>query len=189
VLASGKYQLQIEFRFKRDLWKKYLIADIIGMQKKRSPDAARDITEEREMQERLYLTDRLASVGQMAACVAHGIEQPLNRCCRLSQLLLETGAPSEMKEGPGKLSEQEGQRAASIVKNLLSFARSHTTSIQSVDINAVICRSAEFTRLRRQANNIEITTHLAPEPARIMSDRFQMQQVFPEYCFKRRTGD
>jgi len=177
VLASGKSQLQIEFRFKRGSVEKILIADIIGMQKNEVLTLLRDITEEREMQERLYLTDRLASVGQMAAGVAHELNNPLTGVVALSQLLLETGAPSEMKEDLETI-RKEGQRAASIVKNLLSFARSHTTSIQSVDINAVICEVLNLRAYEDRANNIEITTHLAPNLPEIMSDRFQMQQVF-----------
>ena len=46
-----------------------------------------DITQERERQERLYLTDRLASVGEMAAGIAHEIDNPLTNVIGLSRLL------------------------------------------------------------------------------------------------------
>ena len=77
VLTSGKSQLQVEFRIKRVVVEKILIADIIYMQKNEVLTLLRDITDEREMQERLYLTDRLASVGQMAAGIAHELNNPL----------------------------------------------------------------------------------------------------------------
>jgi len=177
VLTSGKSQLQVEFRIKRVVVEKILIADIIYMQKNEVLTLLRDITDEREMQERLYLTDRLASVGQMAAGIAHELNNPLTGVVALSQLLLETGAPNEMKEDLETI-KKEGQRAASIVKSLLSFARSHTTSIQAIDINTVICEVLNLRAYEDKANNIEITTHLAPDIPEIMTDRFQLQQVF-----------
>jgi signal transduction histidine kinase len=177
VLTSGKSQLQVEFRIKRVAVEKILVADIIGMQKNEVLALIRDITDEREMQERLYLTDRLASIGEMAAGVAHELNNPLTGVVTLSQLLLETGVPNEIKEDLETI-RKEGQRAASIVKNLLSFARSHTTSIQAIDINAVICEVLNLRAYEDKASNIEITTHLAPNLPEIMADRFQMQQVF-----------
>ena len=106
------------------------VADIISMQKNEVLVVLHDITEEREMQERLYLTDRLASVGEMAAGIAHELNNPLTGVVALSQLLLESGVPDEMKEDLEAISS-EGQRAAEVVRNLLSFARSHTLSAQS----------------------------------------------------------
>ena len=49
-----------------------------------------DITEEREMQERLYQTDRLASLGEMAAGIAHELNNPLTGVVALSQLIVDT---------------------------------------------------------------------------------------------------
>ncbi len=177
VLASGKSQLQIEFRIKRGILERVLLADIIGMQKNEVLAILRDVTDEREMQESLYLTDRLASVGEMAAGIAHELNNPLTGVVALSQLLLESGVPDNMKEDLVTI-RKEGQRAASIVKNLLSFARSHTTSIQAIDINEIISEVLNLRAYEHKANNIEVITHLAPNFPEIMADRFQMQQVF-----------
>jgi PAS domain S-box-containing protein len=177
VLANGKSQYQIEFRIKRGILERVLVADIISMQKNEVMTLLRDVTDEREMQESLYLTDRLASVGEMAAGIAHELNNPLTGVVALSQLLLESGVPDGMKEDLETI-RKEGQRAASIVKNLLSFARSHTTSIQAVDINAVICEVLNLRAYEDKSNNIEITTHLDSNLPEIMVDRFQMQQVF-----------
>ena len=77
---------------------KIWVADIISMQQNEVLIVLHDITEERELQERLYLTDRLASVGEMAAGIAHELNNPLTGVVALSQLLLENGVPDEMKE-------------------------------------------------------------------------------------------
>jgi signal transduction histidine kinase len=177
VLASGKSQLQIEFRIKRGILERVVLADIISMQKNEVLAIIRDVTDEREMQESLYLTDRLASVGEMAAGIAHELNNPLTGVVALSQLLLESGVPDNMKEDLETI-RKEGQRAANIVKNLLSFARSHTTSIQSIDVNTIISEVLNLRGYEHKASNIEVVTHFSPNLPEIMADRFQIQQVF-----------
>jgi two-component system NtrC family sensor kinase len=177
VLASDETQSQVEFRMKQGVVVKIWVADIISMQQNEVLIVLRDITEERELQERLYLTDRLASVGEMAAGIAHELNNPLTGVVALSQLLLENGVPDEMKEDMIAISK-EGQRAAEVVRNLLSFARSHTLSASSTQINTVIKEVLNLRAYEHKVNNITVTTNLTPDLPEIMTDRFQMQQVF-----------
>ena len=136
-----------------------------------------DITEEREMQERLYLTDRLASVGEMAAGIAHELNNPLTGVVALSQLLLESSVPPEIKDDLQAISN-EGQRAAAVVKNMLSFARNHTSTTESIEINTIISQVLNLRAYEHRVNNIEVITHLAANLPEIVADHFQMQQVF-----------
>jgi PAS domain S-box-containing protein len=177
VLSGGKSHLQVEFKIKRGLKEMVFIAKCTGMQKNEVLVILHDITEEREMQERLYQTDRLASLGEMAAGIAHELNNPLTGVVALSQLILESGAPPEIKADLEAISS-EGQRAASVVKNLLSFARSHTLSTQPVAVNAVIGEVLQLRAYEHRVNNIEVVTHFAPDLPEILADRFQMQQVF-----------
>jgi signal transduction histidine kinase len=147
------------------------------MQKNEVLAMLRDVTEDREIQERLYLTDRLASVGEMAAGIAHELNNPLTGVVALSQLLLESDIPAEMREDLEAISK-EGRRAATIVKNLLSFARSHVMSIQTIDINAIIKEVLSLRAYEHKVNNIQVVTNLATDLPAIMADPFQMQQVF-----------
>jgi len=73
----------------------------------------------------------------MAAGIAHELNNPLTGVVALSQLLLESGVPDDIKADMEAISS-EGQRAAVIVKNLLSFARSHTLTAEPTDITLVI---------------------------------------------------
>jgi signal transduction histidine kinase len=82
-----------------------------------------------------------------------------------------------MKEDMIAISK-EGQRAAEVVRNLLSFARSHTLSASSTQINTVIKEVLNLRAYEHKVNNITVTTNLAPDLPEIMTDRFQMQQVF-----------
>ena len=177
VLANGLSQYQVEFRNKTSSLERVMVADVIGTQQNEVMAIINDITEEREMQERLYLTDRLASLGEMAAGIAHELNNPLTGVVALSQLMLEAGVPPEIKDDLEAISS-EGQRAASVVKNLLSFARSHTLSAQPVEINAVITQVLSLRAYEHRVSNIEVVTHFAASLPEIVADHFQMQQVF-----------
>jgi two-component system NtrC family sensor kinase len=176
VLESGS-SMQLEFRLKQGHIERILVADIISTQKNEVLAMLRDITDERGMQERLYLTDRLASVGEMAAGIAHELNNPLTGVVSLSQLLLETGVPEEMREDIKAISS-EGQRAAMIVKNLLSFARSHAITTEPADINIIVQEVLSLRAYEHRVGNIQVVTKLDPGLPKILTDRFQIQQVF-----------
>ena len=112
-----------------------------------------------------------------AADIANKLNNPLTGVVALSQLLLESGVPDEIKEDLEAISS-EGQRAANVVRNLLSFARSHTMSAEPIEINMIISQVLNLRAYEHRVNNIMVTTHLASNLPKIIADRFQMQQVF-----------
>jgi PAS domain S-box-containing protein len=177
VLANGKLHFQFEFTIKRGLKEMIFTAKCTSMQKNEVLVILHDITEEREMQERLYRTDRLASLGEMAAGIAHELNNPLTGVVALSQLMLESGAPPEIKADLEAISS-EGQRAAGVVKNMLSFVRSHASVIQPVEINTIVNQVLALRAYEHRVNNIEFVFRLAPDLPTIEVDPFQIQQVF-----------
>jgi hypothetical protein len=136
-----------------------------------------DITLTMDRQDRLYLTDRLASVGQMASGIAHELNNPLTSIVGLSQLLTEEELPENIKEDV-KIINSEGLRAAGVVKNMLSFARKHSSTKLPVQLNQVVEDVLKLRAYHWKVNNISIETNLDPELPQIMADYFQMQQVF-----------
>ena len=78
-----------------------------------------DITDRKNMQEQLILTDRLASVGELASGIAHELNNPLTGMIGLSELLLKEEIPEKVREDLG-LVHSEAQRAATVVKNMLA---------------------------------------------------------------------
>jgi len=96
-----------------------------------------DITLQMDRQDRLYLTDRLASVGEMASGIAHELNNPLSSIVGLSELLTEEELSANIREDVTTINN-EARRAASVVKNMLSFARKHTPTKQAVQMNQVI---------------------------------------------------
>ena len=137
----------------------------------------RDITERRKMEEQLILTDRLASIGELASGVAHELNNPLTGVIGLSQLLTQRDVPEDIKEDLN-LVYSEAQRAANVVKNLLTFARKHSPAKELININDAISKVLELRAYEERVSNIEVVIHLAPDLPQIMADYFQLQQVF-----------
>ena len=137
----------------------------------------RDITERKRMEEQFIITDRLASIGEMAAGIAHELNNPLTGVIGLSQLLAERDLPEDVKEDL-KLVYSEAQRAAGVVKNMLTFAREHPPAKELLSINDVISEVLKLRAYEQRVSNIEVVKHLAPDLPQTMGDYFQLQQVF-----------
>ena len=138
---------------------------------------ARDVTQQKRMEEQLILTDRLASIGELSSGIAHELNNPLTSVFGFSQLLIQGNVPDNIKEDLGII-YSEAQRAAVIVKNLLTFARKHAPVTQLSQINIVIEDVLRLRSYEQKVNNIEIEKHLAANLPEIMMDPFQIQQVF-----------
>jgi PAS domain S-box-containing protein len=138
---------------------------------------ARDITERKRMEEQLIITDRLASIGQLASGVAHELNNPLTGVIGFSQLLLERDVPEDIREDID-IVYREAQRAGAVVKNLLTFSRKHAPAKQSININSIIEKVLELRDYEQKASNIQGNTQFASDLPEIIADYFQLQQVF-----------
>ncbi len=177
ILTGEKPQIDLEFRQKFNGDKKTLIATVMKMGEKEALLILNDVTEERQKQERLFLTDRLSSIGEMSAGVAHELNNPLTGIVSLSQLLLEDNPPDELREDITDI-HNEAQRAASIVRNLLTFSRKHAPMREPTQLNGVIEDVLRLRDYEHKVNNINVETQLAPDLPEVIVDYHQMQQVF-----------
>ena len=137
----------------------------------------KDIAQQRKLQEQLVMTDRLATIGELAAGIAHELNNPLTSILGFSQLLLESEVPAEIKEDL-KAVNSEAQRAAKIMKNLLTFARKHNPVKQLNQINDCLNEVLALRAYEHKCHNIKINGQLDHNLPAIMFDYFQMQQVF-----------
>ncbi len=177
VIAYGQSIIALEFRINYDITEYTMLADIVSMGNNEVLLTIRDITMTVERQERLYLTDRLASVGEMASGVAHELNNPLTSIIGLSQLLTEEKIPDNIRDDIGFISS-EAQRASRVVKNLLTFARRHETERRPVNITQIVDDVLKLRAYENKVNNIEIQTIIPQDLPQIMADYFQIQQVF-----------
>jgi signal transduction histidine kinase len=133
--------------------------------------------EQRRAEEQLLITDRLASIGELASGIAHELNNPLTGVIGFSQLLLSKELPEEIREDINVI-YSEAKRAADVMKNLLIFARKHSPLRQLVNINSVIEKVLTLRAYEHKVENIQVVVHLDPDLPLIMADYFQLQQVF-----------
>ncbi len=132
---------------------------------------------EKRLQEELYLSSRLASIGELAAGVVHELNNPLTGIVGFSQLLLRRSTDQTVSRDLERI-HNEAQRAVKVVQNLLAFARRRETKKQYSDINEILGRALELRAYELRTSNIELVVKLAPDLPKIMADFGQIQEVF-----------
>jgi signal transduction histidine kinase len=138
---------------------------------------ARDITKRKQMEEQLIIADRLVSIGELAAGIAHELNNPLTSVIGFSQLLLDRNIADDCKKDV-EIIYNEAQRAAQVVKGLLTFARRHPPVKELVNINNIINKVLALRAYEHKVSNIEVNIQSTPDLPEIMADHFQLQQVF-----------
>lgn len=120
----------------------------------------RDITEEEQRRSEALRAGQLAALGELAAGVAHEINNPINGIINYSQLLLDDTDPTAHSPAPEILSRiiKEGERVAAIVKNLLAFARQRDEVVEGVCIQEIIedCVSLLLYQFEKDGIHIEM---------------------------------
>jgi signal transduction histidine kinase len=147
-------------------------------------EVGRNITErkqaeerEKELQKELLLSSRLASIGELAAGVAHQLNNPLTCVLGFSQRLLRKITDQEANQDLRKI-YGEAERAAKIVQNLLVFARHREPKKGYSDVNNIVQSALELRAYELKTSNIEVVTDLATNLPEIMLDFHQIQEVF-----------
>lgn len=131
-----------------------------------------------EMQAHLIQSEKLASLGKLAAGIAHEINNPLGGVLIYSHLLLEdTDKNSPHYENLKKI-VKETSRCKDIVKGLLEFARPKEPEMSLVNINEIVERSLSIMERQALFQNIKIKKSYVSNLPRIVADSAQLQQVF-----------
>jgi PAS domain S-box-containing protein len=133
-------------------------------------------TNERKLQQELNHASRLAAIGELAATVAHEMNNPLTSVIGFSELLKSADVPETVKENLDIINHS-AQRAAGVVQKLLSFARQRKDDRNPTDINAVVSLAVKMRSNELQMNNIEVQTRLEEELPMVVVDSAQMEQV------------
>ena len=136
----------------------------------------RDVTQRRREEERLRETARLASIGELAAGVAHEINNPLTVIVGSSEILMD----KELEQPVEPLLERinlQAHRASRIVQNLLSFARRAEPQEQYLDIGVVLGQALDIKDHEFRAGNIRVSREWPEYLPRTMMDQHQMVQV------------
>ncbi|MFH0932988.1 MAG: ATP-binding protein [Nitrospirota bacterium] len=168
LVNENEYWLSTNFSGLLDEYGK--VSSILGI--------ARDITERRKMEEQMYHTERLASLGTMAAGVAHEINNPLAIILGFTEMLSEkVPRDSEFYEIL-KTMEKQGLNAQRIVSNLLSFARFSEPKEEEVDIKENIEAVLAVEGNTLSLNNIFVERDMVDPLPKVKGDPGELQQVF-----------
>jgi len=137
----------------------------------------RDITEQRLLMERLVRSDKLSSIGELVAGVAHELNNPLTSIMGFSELLLSEAIDEKAKKRVGSIYESS-QRCKRIIDNLLTFARTQKPERTYQDLNSLITKTVELKLYDLRLDGIEVELDLDPSLPGTMADGYQLQQVF-----------
>jgi two-component system, NtrC family, sensor kinase len=139
---------------------------------------AKDISNEKLLQQQLIQSEKLSAIGELISGIAHELNNPLTGVMGYSQLLqLRKDLDDRAKENLLKINNL-ALRCQKIVQNLLSFARKQKPERTLSDINDILEKTIELRSYELQVNNIEISRNLDRNLPKTIADAHQLQQVF-----------
>ncbi|HEX4914734.1 MAG TPA: ATP-binding protein, partial [Vicinamibacterales bacterium] len=140
-----------------------------------------DITERSQMEEQLRISEKMASLGLLAAGVAHEVNTPLTGISSYTQMLLENADPSDPRTPLLEKIEKQTFRAARIVNGLLNLSRPATVDTSErtvVDVNEVIGDVLSLLEHQFEKGSVKVRRALCDGPANVIGYEFKLQQVF-----------
>ncbi|MET0551760.1 MAG: ATP-binding protein [Vicinamibacteria bacterium] len=145
----------------------------------------KDISDQREQQERLQQASRLADVGQLAAGVAHEINTPLASIALRAEALLRqaddpglaTQAAFEKFPRYLRAIDAESFRCKKIIGALLDFSRTRPPEVRSTDVNLLCENAADLLGHQMRLKQVRLDLRLEPGLPRLQADEGQLRQV------------
>ncbi len=124
-----------------------------------------------EARMQLFQSDKMASLGRLAAGVAHEINNPLTGVLTYSSFLLKRTQDQPDIQDDLKVIVRETIRSREIVKSLLDFARQSVPKKSEADINEIIERAVSVVQNQLSLNNVELVKNLDPHLPAVTSTR------------------
>jgi two-component system NtrC family sensor kinase len=137
-----------------------------------------DISSRVQLEEQLQISEKMASIGLLAAGVAHEVNTPLTGISSFTQMLLQNAAPDDPKTKVLEKIERQTFRAAKIVNGLLNLARPAQTECAAVDVNAVINDVLSLLEHQLRTGRIQVRKELAVTAPVVQGIEYKLQQVF-----------
>jgi signal transduction histidine kinase len=137
-----------------------------------------DVTEKRRLEANLVQSEKLAAVGQLAAGVAHEINNPLAAVIANAQILARDLVGDEEKLESVKLIEMAGVRASQVVKNLLGFARKDQYDFESIDLNETLQNAFKLLQHELLSHSVTLKTDLDEDMPNLLASRDHLQGVW-----------
>lgn len=136
----------------------------------------RDVTQRKQMEERLRKAERLAELGTLASGMAHEIGTPMNVILGRAEYLIERTKDETIKKGLQTIVAQV-ERITRVMNQLLSFARRRPPERRPLDLRRTIEDGLEMFQQRLAQHGIKVETSLAGPSLLVQADADQMSQV------------
>ncbi len=153
-------------RDQRELWTQTLEAEI-----------DKQTEEIQKTHASLLQTEKLASLGRMAAGVAHEINNPLTGVVTFAHLMLQRVPPDSLDAEDLQVIIEQAERCSKIIKNLLTFSRATPSEKGAVNINNVLSKTIYMVKNQEKFHNIKFNTNIDDTPLITIGDSSQFQQI------------
>jgi signal transduction histidine kinase len=130
------------------------------------------------LQRELARSERLSSLGQMAAGLAHEIRNPLGSIQGVAELLGDDAPAGSKKRELFDVLRKESKRLGTVVDDFLTFARPRPLALAPVDVATIVARSVSQMQIDAAARSIAIDTRMEPGLPPVEADGEQIHQVF-----------
>ncbi len=174
--GSSKVYLELKTPFYADE-ENELISGLLGISTDIT-DLKQSEQELQQLQAQMLQNEKMASIGQLSAGIAHEINNPLSGILIFSSLAAKDKRLDPALKGDLETISSEAQRCAGIVKGLLEFARDYQPKMTVCDINQVVIDSLRLVECQSVFQNVAILRQLANDLPQIMADQNQLKQVF-----------
>ncbi len=138
---------------------------------------ARELTSDEMRKADSLRTAQMAAIGELAAGVAHEVNNPITGIINFAQLLLDDSEKDSLQAELLDRIVNEGERVALIIKNLLSFARESERGNEPIEIAEVITKSLALVEHQFKKDGIKLNTNFSGESCQIFGNFTQLQQV------------
>jgi len=148
-----------------------------------------NVTSRVKLEETLQQSEKLSSIGLLAAGVAHEVNTPLTGVSSYTQMLLGMVPETDPKHALLQKMQRQTDRATNIVGNLLNFSRTGT-AIESaeIDINKLLDDTLQLLEPQLRKSNVAITKNYSQTPARVFGNAGKLQQVFTNLILNARDA-
>jgi two-component system NtrC family sensor kinase len=159
-----------------------MTAEVAGVQAKIEEQVRRKTAELERIHKTLLSTEKMASIGKLAATVAHEINNPLFGILTYARLVQRAVLKHDMPDRDEvaeqlQTIERESKRCGELVKNLLTFSRQKPSQREPNDLNIVVHRAVLLVKHKLEMQNIALTETLAEDLPAVDCDANQIQQV------------
>jgi signal transduction histidine kinase len=137
-----------------------------------------DVTARIRLEEQLQHSEKMASIGLLAAGVAHEVNTPLTGISSYTQMLRAQVDPRDPRADLLEKIEKQTFRAAKIIHNLLNFSRSGSSEMERLDVNKAVLDVLSLVEHQLEASRIRVRRELAEDLPPIRGNENRIQQVF-----------